>query len=132
MMEAAYTHRGQARMHDVDTHQLANLTAAVAGAAASQIMSTKVVTVRRMAALGFVGAATGIFAGPGICTMAGITLPTIQALMHFAVGFTGIALCSALMSFAETGGIKDLLARALGHPVPVDPPAPPTTTSTSP
>ncbi len=94
--------------------EIVNAAAAIAGAASAQILSVKVVTVRRMLGLGIAGAFTGIFAGPSICVLSSITNATLQAGTHFGVGLVGIAICAAIMQFAETANFRGLIARLFG------------------
>ncbi len=100
-------------MQQIDP-DIVNAAAAVAGAATAQILSVKVVTVRRMVGLGIAGAFTGIFTGPAVVTASGITNGNMQAGTHFAVGLVGIAICAAIMQFAETANFRGLIGRLFG------------------
>src|ERR1700678_4317211 len=85
---------------------IVNVGAAVTGSITAQILSNKPVTRQRVLGLGIAGAFTGIFGGPAICELASIRNPTLQAGMHFAVGLVGIAICAAIMQFAETQNFR--------------------------
>jgi hypothetical protein len=95
-----------------------NAVAAIAGSITAQILSTKQVTVRRMIGLGCAGALAGIFGGPSICKLAGITNETMQAGMHYAVGLTGIIICTAIIAAVESQSFNGILGRVFGQQLP--------------
>ena len=101
------------RMQPIDPDVM-NLGAAVAGSVTGQVLSKNQATWRKVLGLVLVSAFAGIFLGPAVSLLIGVQSPIFQAAINYIVGLVGVALCAAIMCWAEGQSFPALIAFVMG------------------
>lgn len=96
--------------------------ASLAGGAAGSFVNRSQDPLVRKLLEGLVGAAVGVFCGPAIANVAGVSGEQVRVAVAFGTGAAGLLLLTGALDLIKNGGLKEWVARWIGEKVPPAPP----------